>query len=98
MAGQLLRLPTRGPVLVTKKQLAAHLGRSERWIELRVRDGMPVEHATDRYGRRRYNLRLVEEWLKTGRRTPARREDRISLLERSVADLAAQVAELQQAG
>ncbi|MGA2166363.1 MAG: hypothetical protein ABSH36_18120 [Solirubrobacteraceae bacterium] len=98
MAGQLLTLPTRGPVLVTKKQLAAHLGRSERWIELRVRDGMPVEDATDRYGRRRYNLSLVEEWLRGGRRIPANREDRISLLERSVADLAAQVLSAAEFG
>jgi hypothetical protein len=98
MAGQLVRLPSRGEVLLTKKQLAAHLGRSERWVELRVRDGMPVEHATDRYGRRRYNLWRVEAWLKQGRRTPAKREDRIARLERSVADLAAQVAELQRTG
>jgi len=83
---------------VTKKQLAAHLGRSERWVELRVRDGMPVEHVTDRYGRRRYNLRLVEEWLSYGRPTSPQREDRLALLERSVADLAAQVAELRRAG
>ena len=98
MAGQLVRLPSRGHLLVTKKQLAAHLGRSERWVELRVRDGMPVEQATDRYGRRRYDLRLVEEWLRDGRPAPLKREDRISVLERSVAELAAQVAELRKAG
>ena len=85
-------------MLLTKKQLAAHLGRSERWVELRVREGMPVEEATDRCGRRRYDLWLVDEWLKQGRRRPARREDRIAVLERSVADLAAQVAELRKAG
>ena len=98
MAGQLVRLPSRGHLLVTKKQLAARLGRSERWVELRVRDGMPVEQATDRYGRRRYNLRLVEEWLRDGRPVPAKREDRIAVLERSVAELAAHVAELREAG
>ena len=98
MGGQLVRLPARGQLLLSKKQLAAHLGRSERWIELRVRDGMPVEEATDRYGRRRYNLSLVEQWLSRGRPTPRKREDRVTVLERAVADLAAQVAELRRAG
>lgn len=98
MTGQLVTLPSRGEVLLTKRQLAAHLGRSERWVEMRVRDGMPVEHATDRYGRRRYNLRLVEDWLKNGRRVPVKREDRIAVLERSVAELSAQVAELRRTG
>jgi hypothetical protein len=30
-----------GERLVTKRQLARHLGFSERWIEMQVRDGMP---------------------------------------------------------
>lgn len=98
MAGDLIMLRSRTPALITKKQLAAHLGRSERWVELRVKDGMPVEPATDRYGRRRYNLRLVEEWLKQGRPAHVPRVDRLESLERSVADLAAQVAELRGAG
>ena len=83
-----------GDVLLTKKQLAAHLGRSARWVELKVREGMPVEQATDRYGRRRYNLRLVETWLHEGRPKAVRHEDRLAVLERRVAELAAQVAEL----
>jgi hypothetical protein len=64
----LVRLPTRdAPVLLTKEQLAAHLKRSERWIGLKVRDaGLPVEEATDRYGRRRYNLAAVDAWMKGG--------------------------------
>jgi hypothetical protein len=83
--------------MLSKKQLARELGRSERWIELKVRDcGLPVEEATDRYGRRRYNLRLVQEWLKTAK--PARPVDRVSILERQVADLAAQVEQLRRAG
>jgi phage terminase Nu1 subunit (DNA packaging protein) len=98
VSGQLVRLTSRPQTLLTKKQLAAHLGRSERWVELRVRDGMPVEQATDRYGRRRYNLGLVEEWLRAGRPTAPKREDRIALLERRVGELAAQVAELSKAG
>jgi hypothetical protein len=98
MGGQLVRLPSRGGTLLTKKQLAAHLGRSARWVELKVREGMPVEQATDRYGRRRYNLRLVETWLHEGRPKAVRREDRLAVLERRVAELAAQVAELRRAG
>ena len=98
MGGQVVRLPSRGDTLLTKKQLAAHLGRSERWVELKVKEGMPVEQATDRYGRRRYNLRLVETRLHEGRPKAVRREDRLAVLERRVAELAAQVAELRRAG
>ena len=46
-----------------------------------------MEQATDRYGRRRYNLRLVQAWLNEGRPKGARREDRVAVLERQVADL-----------
>ncbi len=66
-------------------------------MELRVRDGMPVEHATDRYGRRRYNLRLVQAWLDDAPPKTAR-QDRVTALERQVAELSAQVAELRKAG
>ena len=31
-----------GQALLTKKQLATLLGRSERWIELKQRDGLPI--------------------------------------------------------
>jgi hypothetical protein len=97
MTAQLVTLPVRREHLLTKKQLAVHLGRSPRWVELRAREGMPVEPATDHYGRRQYNLRLVEAWLSTPRRRSVR-IDRVALLEEAVADLAAQVAELRQAG
>ncbi len=98
MAAQVVSLPTRGYVLLTKKQLAEHLGRSPRWVELKVKEGMPVEEATDRYGRRRYNLRLVDAWLKGGHRTAPVRQDRVAALERRVAELAAQIAELREVG
>ncbi len=42
--------------LVTKRQLAEHLGRSTRWVELRVREGMPSEAPTTRYPHRRFRL------------------------------------------
>jgi hypothetical protein len=40
----------------------------------------------------------VEKWLERGLRRPPRSEDRIAILERNLADLAAQVAELRSAG
>src|SRR5271166_1740516 len=97
MGGQVVSLPSRGDTLLTKKQLAKLLGYSERWVELKVNEGMPVEEATDRYGRRRYNLRLVQAWLDDARPCTAK-QDRLTVLERQVADLAAQVAELRRAG
>ncbi len=97
MSAQIVSLPTRGPVLLTKKQLAAHLGRSQRWVELRVHDGMPVEAGSDRYGRRRYDLQLVQQWLRHRSDKKSKRQDRLGELERAVADLAAQVDELRQA-
>ena len=98
MSARVISLPSRGPVLLTKKQLAARLGRSQRWVELRVHDGMPVEPGADRYGRRRYDLGLVEQWLRDRPANRAKRQDRLGQLEQAVADLAAQVAELRQTG
>jgi phage terminase Nu1 subunit (DNA packaging protein) len=66
MSARIYRLPASRPVLLTKKQLAAHLGRSTRWIELQVRRGLPVEAVTDRFGGRRYDLAKVEAWLRAG--------------------------------
>jgi hypothetical protein len=100
MGGELVQMPSRGTdnIILTKKQLAARLKRSERWVEIKVRDEkLPVLEATDRYGRRRYNLREVEEWLKAGTPKPAKREDRLAVLEREVASLQAQLNELRRA-
>ena len=98
MSAEVISLPARGPILLTKKQLAAHLCRSERWIELKVRDGMPVEQDTDRHGRRRYDLQQVERWLRQGPASSATREDRLDQLERRITALASQVADLRRAG
>jgi phage terminase Nu1 subunit (DNA packaging protein) len=97
MSAQVITLPARGPILLTKKQLAAQLCRSERWIELKVRDGMPVEQGTDRHGRRRYDLHQVERWLSEVPASSTKREDRLDQLERMITALAAQVADLRQA-
>lgn len=90
MSGQLIQLRAQTPTLLTKKQLAAHLGRSERWIELAVRDrGMPVVEGTDRLGRRRYSLVAVEAWIDAGRPRP--KLDRLTALEARVEALEAEL-------
>lgn len=81
--------------LLTKQQLARHLGRSTRWVELRVREGMPSEHPTKRYPQRRFRLSEVETWLAEGERKPDR-ADRLAHLEEQVATLAATVEQLQR--
>jgi excisionase family DNA binding protein len=46
---------------LTKRELAEHLGYSTRWVEYRVREGMPNE----RLGRRmRFRATDVEAWLR----------------------------------
>jgi predicted DNA-binding transcriptional regulator AlpA len=63
MTAHVLRLPLRAGVepWLSKQQLAAHLGFSVRWVELRVREGMPCE----RWGNRlRFRASEVEAWLK----------------------------------
>lgn len=96
MSGELRHLPHRGAdMMLTKKQLAAHLKRSERWVELKVRDaGLPVKEATDRYGRRCYHLAAVEAWLKDGK--PSKRVYRVSMLEQRVAALERRLDEMQR--
>jgi phage terminase Nu1 subunit (DNA packaging protein) len=84
-----VRLPTGRHGLLTKKQLASELGRSTRWIELRMREGMPVlprrapgEHA-------RFELVAVREWLEQRAEQHVEPvEHRLARLEREVARLA----------
>ena len=49
---------------LSKRQLAAYFGFSTRWVELRVREGMPSEVIS---GRRRFRVSECEEWLLQGR-------------------------------
>jgi hypothetical protein len=44
---------------LTKKQVAIHYGYSTRWVELRVREGLPSHF---RGGQRRFLLSEVEAW------------------------------------
>ena len=48
------------PTTLSKKELAFRLRRSTRWVEMRVRDGMPSH--MDGF-RRMFNLSEVEAWL-----------------------------------
>jgi hypothetical protein len=90
MSARIYQLPAARTTLLTKKQLAAHLGRSTRWIELQVHRGLPVESSTDRFGARRYDLAKVEAWLRAGEPV-ARREgglaERVAALELVVGEL-----------
>jgi excisionase family DNA binding protein len=45
---------------MTKQQLASHLSMSERWIEMRVREGMPMTHFGNRA---RFRASEVENWI-----------------------------------
>src|SRR5947209_4876084 len=67
------------PLVLSKKQLAARLDRSTRWIELKVAEGMPALQGTDRFGGKRFDVGAVEAWLASG--NPGPRPDRVALLE-----------------
>jgi hypothetical protein len=83
--------------LVTKRQLAEHLGRSTRWVELRVREGMPSEPPTTRFPQRRFRLSEVEAWLAAGKvKPPSPQSQRLAELEERVAQLAAALEQLKQ--
>jgi excisionase family DNA binding protein len=66
MAGQIVRLEHERMVRrsreswCTKQELAEHLGFSVRWVELRVREGMPARRMGQRL---RFQISAVEAWL-----------------------------------
>jgi hypothetical protein len=64
--GDVVRFPRRpGPEpWVSKRQVAAHFGFSTRWVEMRVREGMPSQVIG---GRRRFLVSECEAWLLKGR-------------------------------
>jgi hypothetical protein len=90
MSARIYHLPATRSALLTKKQLAAHLGRSTRWIEMQMRRGLPVQAATDRFGGRRYDLARVEAWLRAGEAVTRRDRtlaERVAALELLVSEL-----------
>jgi hypothetical protein len=82
-------------VVLGKRQLAQHLGRSPRWIELKVTEGMPSIPPTARYPHRRFVLAEVERWLQDGGVKRASTAERLAALEVEVALLARVVDELR---
>jgi hypothetical protein len=58
------RAAVREPWL-SKRQIADHFGRSTRWVELRVRKGLPSKMIG---GRRSFRLSEVEAWFDGGSR------------------------------
>lgn len=80
----------RTPRLVSKKQLAAELGYSTRWVELRMREGMPVA-PRDRRGHARFDVDAVRGWLVERAERPVTMEQRLAQLEAQVARLTAAV-------
>lgn len=95
--GTVTQLSLAAEHLVTKRQLAEHLGRSTRWVELRVREGMPSEAPTTRYPQRRFRLPEVEAWLAAGKaKPPTPQTRRLADLEERVAELVALVERLER--
>ena len=90
MSGVVVHLPVSRPRLLTKKQLAAELGRSTRWVELRMREGLPVEPRRTPHEHTRFDLDAVRDWLHArAERGSVALEQRVAGLEREVATLAA---------
>jgi phage terminase Nu1 subunit (DNA packaging protein) len=83
-----VHLPSRGQPLLTKRQLATALGRSTRWVELRMREGMPVLPRRSPSEHTRFELTAVREWLELrAERRVETMEERVARLERDVARL-----------
>jgi predicted DNA-binding transcriptional regulator AlpA len=83
--------------VLSKKQLAAHLGRSTRWIDRRIREGLPRVGSIDRFGRDRVRFRLgdVAFWLEARASVPkAERRDRTALVAAQLVLLVGRVDEL----
>jgi hypothetical protein len=90
--GKLLLFPARevAPRLLTKRQLSVALGRSTRWIELRMREGLPVMPRVSANESARFDPAAVRAWLDARAGTGAvPLEQRVANLECRVARLAA---------
>lgn len=77
--------------LLSKKELAVELGYSPRWVELRMREGMPVKRESLSH-HARFILADVLAWLDERAQQP-----KLSL-EQRVARLEAEIRELRRAG
>lgn len=91
MSAEILRFPPRDRRvrLLTKKQLAAELGRSTRWVELRMREGLPVAPRRTPREHARFELDAVRAWLDArARAAPMTLDERVARLEHRLATLA----------
>lgn len=71
MSAQVLPFPTTHEPWLSKKQIAAHFGRTTRWVEMRMAEGMP--HRKDgesREARTMFRMSDVEAWMDDRGRTP----------------------------
>lgn len=74
--------PAQSTQLVSKRQLAAHIGRSTRWIEMKTAtEGLPSIAPSGHYSQRRYDLAAVEAWIRDGAPRPASLTERVAALE-----------------
>jgi hypothetical protein len=77
---------------LTKRQLAAELDRSTRWVELRMREGMPVAPRATPREHARFDLAAVCAWLdRRGEEPSIPLEQRVTQLERQVSTLVAEL-------
>jgi len=60
--GRLIAFPRTAAIepWLSKQQVAGHYGRSTRWIELRMREGLPSRMLG---GRRAFRLSTVDAWM-----------------------------------
>lgn len=73
---------------LSKKQLATELGRSSRWINLRMTEGMPVLPRASEQEPARFDLGQVNAWLEERANVrPMTLEERVAMLERTVRSL-----------
>jgi phage terminase Nu1 subunit (DNA packaging protein) len=93
LPSNVVALPVKAPSrLLSKRELARELGRSVRWIELRMREGLPVEPRTNPREHARYDLANVRVWLEQRPVAPeVSLRDRVDVLERQVQQLARQL-------
>lgn len=87
---EVLHLPRRDTTrLLTKKELARELGKSTRWIEIKMRDeGLPVEPRASRHEDARFDSGKVRAWMDLrAAAKPLSLEERVRVLERTVASL-----------
>jgi phage terminase Nu1 subunit (DNA packaging protein) len=90
LSGEVVAFPHRsaGHRRLTKRQLAAELGRSTRWIEFQMLEGMPVLPRRTRSAHARFDLDAVRTWLAArADGTPLPLEERVARMERQVVTL-----------